>query len=143
MFAYAEPKLLRKVTGSTGNVISPPSAGGRTVYAIPAGGYSEIISCGGDAKELIFDFQFATIDPGPAPTGPDDDGAIPAPGTGDLVIEKCSNETASNDGEEFATVTVAAEDQAEWHSGEPLSGHYRVQNGTSESVFVYAQKLID
>ena len=109
---------LRRATASTLNQLTTPET-----TTIPNGGFSEIIGAH-DCKELMFDFVFA------------------AAATGDVLIEEVIDATASVAGETFSTLTVAAERSAKWNAGEALTGFFRIQNTSGQSITVYCQKRI-
>lgn len=111
-------KTLRRVTGSTGNTIFAPET-----TTIPNGGFSELIAAH-DARELMFEFVFD------------------AAATGDVLIEKVFDQTASVAGETFATKTVAASRSANWNAVNALVGFFRIQNTSGQSLTVYCQKRI-
>lgn len=140
--AYAgDGKQLRKVTGATGNVVAIDALG-RTIYAVPADGYSEIISGGGDNREMLFNFMFADPTTDPPSTGAGGGDAPFDDAVGSIIVQKCPDSRAAGTSETYDTITITTQSQAEWHSGEPLWGHYRIKNSTDKSVFVYANKIV-
>lgn len=110
-------KLLRQVAAATNNVVINPASD------IADGEFSEVFA-GHDCLEFMFEF---VIEPG---------------GAGDIIIERCIDETASEPGETYDAVTIAGELVKEWRSTLALPGFWRVQNTCGQRVAVYLQKRI-
>lgn len=104
---------LKKVSGSTGNAPDVPP-----VTVIPAGAWSETFNAH-EGQNVILYFTFA------------------AAATGSVIIEELIDSGASVAGEQFDTVPVSAERVARWGAGEPLTGPFRVKNGTNQNMTAY------
>lgn len=116
--------LLRQVAAATGNAAVDP-----TVTDIEAGEFTELFGAH-DCLEFLFEFTFI------------DTNGDPAAATGDIIIEKVPDQNAATAGEEFDTLSVAAQYSANWNAGEALLGFFRVQNDTNQSVRVRLEKRI-
>lgn len=111
-------KLLRKVSGATGNSVSDPE-----VTAIPDGSYSEIVNAQ-EGLDMCFEFVFG------------------AAATGSVVIQKVPDPAAAGTADTFDTVTLTAAHSANWSAGEPLIGPFRLLNSSGQTLTAYYNNKI-